>query len=160
MVIARLEESMSTDEGIRQIFMHPRVSYALQETATLLGYSHEELLTAIDRGDLAIEATADIPRIAWEELAFAAVERWPQEVIEAALGDDLPSAIPELVTLTNLHARVPGYGVLVLRRLAKRAGTTIDDILARQIRDLAATEAESFDLSIAGLDAAIRWPLR
>jgi len=150
----------TTHERIRQIFLQPRHSYTIEETATLLGYSHEELLAAISRGDLAIEGVGEIPRIEWEELALAAVERWPQEVIEDALGDDSPSVVPELVRLTDLRVRVPRYGVIVLGRLAQRQGTTINEIVTRQLLDLTVAESDVLGQSVAGLDAAVRWPLR
>jgi hypothetical protein len=151
---------MTTHERIRQIFLQPRNAYTIEEAATLLGYSHEELLAAISRGDLAIEGVGEIPRIEWEELALAAVERWPQEVIEDALGTDAPSALPELVRLTDLRVRVPRYGVIVLGRLAQRQGTTIDEIVTRQLLDLTVAESDVLAQSVAGLDAAVRWPMR
>lgn len=151
---------MTTYERIRDIFLQPRHHYDVAETATLLGYSHEEIVTAISRGDLALEGAGEIPRVAWEELALAAVERWPQEVIEDALGDDLASVVPELVRLTELRVRVPRYGVIVLGRLAQREGTTISDIVARQLLDLAVDECDALGQSVTGLDAAVRWPLR
>ena len=151
---------MTTHERIRQIFLQPRNAYTIEEAATLLGYSHEELLAAISRGDLAIEGVGEIPRIEWEELALAAVERWPQEVIEDALGTDAPSVVPELVWLTDLRVRVPRYGVIVLGRLAQRQGTTIDEIVTRQLLDLTVAESDVLAQSVAGLDAAVRWPLR
>jgi len=151
---------MTTHERIRQIFLQPRNAYTIEEVATLLGYSHEELLAAISRGDLAIEGVGEIPRIDWEELALAAVERWPQEVIEDALATDAPSVVPELVRLTDLRVRVPRYGVIVLGRLAEREGTTIDEIVTRQLLDLTVAEADVLEQSVAGLDAAVRWPLR
>jgi hypothetical protein len=86
MVTADQEASMTTHERIRQIFLQPRAAYNIEEIATLLGYSHEEILAAISRGDLAIEGAGEIPRIEWEELALAAVERWPQEVTKMLWG--------------------------------------------------------------------------
>lgn len=91
--------------------------------------------------------------------------RWPQasggrRKQSRALGDDLPSVVPELVRLTELRVRVPRYGVLVLARLAQRQGTTVDEIVARQLLDLTVAESEILQRSVAGLDAAVRWPLR
>jgi hypothetical protein len=68
------------------------------------------VITAIAQGDLAIELAGTIPRVPWEELALAAAERWPQDVIEEALGADAASVVPELVRLTDLHVRVPRFG--------------------------------------------------
>jgi hypothetical protein len=151
---------MTTDERIRQIFLQPRHAYTVEEASTLLGYSLKELLAAISRGDLAIEGMGEIPRIEWEELALAAVERWPQGVIEDALGTDSPLVVPELARLTDLRVRVPRYGVIVLDRLAQRQGTTIDEIVTRQLLDLTVAESDILGQSVAGLAAAIRWPQR
>jgi hypothetical protein len=160
MVTANQEANMTTHERIRQIFLQPQDAYTIEETAALLGYSHEEILAAISRGDIAIEGVGELPRIEWEELALAAVERWPQEVIEDALGTDSASVLPELVRLTDLRVRVPRYGVVVLGRLAQRQGTTINDLVARQLLDLTVAESDVLGQSVAGLDAAVRWPLR
>jgi hypothetical protein len=159
MVIENREASMNAYQRIREIFLQPRAAYDVAETATLLGYSHEEIVTAISRGELALGGAGEIPRINWEELALAAVERWPQEVIEDALREDLASVVPELVRLTDLHVRVPRYGVIVLGRLAQREGTTINDIVARQLLDLTVAESDALGQSVTGLDAAVRWPL-
>lgn len=151
---------MTTHERIREIFLQPRDGYRIDEVAVLLGYSEDEILTAVSRGDLAIEAVGEIPRVEWEELALAAVERWPQELVEAALGDDARFVMPEMVRLTELRVRVPRYGVLVPGRLAQRHRTTINDIIARQLQDLTVAESDALENSIRGLSAAVRWPLR
>lgn len=149
-----------TDHGrIREIFLRPQGRYSLQDAAHLLGYSHEEILRALTHGDIALEPIGDIPRIPWEEVALAAAERWPQDVIEAALGEDVGTVMPELVRLTDLQVRVLQYGLIVLGRMAQHEGTTINEIVARQLLDLAVSEVETLERSVSGLGAAMRWPL-
>lgn len=150
---------MTTHERIRRIFLQPEQSYPLSDAAALLGYSDGELIAAIEGGDLSVDSAEGLPTVPWEELALAAAERWPQEIIEEALGTEAASALPELVRLTDLHVRVPRFGVLVLGRIAQRDGTTINAVVARQLLDIAVADVDLLERSIPGIDAAIRWPL-
>jgi hypothetical protein len=150
---------MTPHQRIRQLFLEPQPTYGADECASLLACSHEEVITAIARGDLAVELPRTIPRVPWEEVAFAAAEKWPQELIEEALGVEAASVIPELVRLTDLHVRVPRFGVLALGRIAQREGTTVSEVIARQLLDLIAEQPDPLERSIAGLAGAMRWPL-
>lgn len=151
---------MTTPEKIRRIFLQPQARYTISEAAALLEYSHEQITALIDSGDLSVEASETIARLPWEEVAFAAAERWPQELIETALGPDLDAVMPELARLTEIRLRVPQFSVLTLQRVAQREGTTLGHIAARQFIDLAAAEADTLERSVTGLTAALRWPLR
>jgi hypothetical protein len=149
---------VTTHERIRRIFLQPEQAYPLSDAARLLGYSDQEIIAAVEGGDMSLDSARGLPSVPWEEVALAAAERWPQEVIEEALGDEA-SALPELIRLTDLHVRVPRFGVFVLGRIAQRDGTTINAVVARQLLDLAVSDAEVFESSIPGFGAAIRWPL-
>ena len=151
---------MTTHERIRRIFLQPSVHYSLSEAANLLEYSHEQIVKAIEHGDLAVVGDGGrLPELPWQEVALAAVERWPQELIEAALGPEAEAVLPELVRLTELSVRVPRFSVVALGRVAQREGTTVDHIVSRQLLDLAVNEADILDRSIAGFSAAMRWPV-
>ena len=150
---------MTTHERIRRIFLFPKATYTLSEAAELLEYSEGEVLVAVERGDLEITREDGLPRLPWSELTLAAVERWPQELIEVSLGQELSAVMPELVRLTDLRVRVPRYGVVVATRVALRDGTTIDHVVSRQLLDLAVNESDEHGASVAGLASAIRWPL-
>jgi hypothetical protein len=140
---------MTPHHRIRRLFLEPQPTYGADECASLLECSHEEVITAIARGDLAVELPRTIPRVPWEEVAFAAAE----------LGVEAASVIPELVQLTDLHVRVPRFGVLALGRIAQREGTTVSEVIARQLLDLIAEQPEPLERSITGLASAMRWPL-
>lgn len=116
-------------------------------------------MTAIDRGDVAVESHGEIPRVPWEEVAVAGAEQWSFAEIENALGNEAATTLPELVRLTDLHVRVPRFGVLLLAQIAQQDGTTIYTIVARQLLDLAVASSDVLEQSIAGIDAAIRWPV-
>ncbi len=150
---------MTTQERIRRIFLQPQPGYSIAEATELLEYSDQEIARAVGEGDLALEASGGIPRVPWEELALAAAEKWSQEIIEAALGQDLQTVMPELVRLTDLQVRVPRFGVVALGRIAQRDRTTINEVVARQLLDLAVAESELLERSISGIGEAIRWPL-
>ncbi len=150
---------MTTLERIRQIFLHPADAYSLSGAAAVLEYSHEQMVAAVEQGDLSTVRHGDLTRIPWEEVALAAAEQWSQETIEEALGTEVSAVVPELVRLTDLHVRVPRFGVIVLGRIAQRDGTTINDVLARQLLDLAVGESAALERSVSGLSAAVRWPL-
>jgi len=47
---------------------------------------------------------------------------WDQEEIEAALGDDLATAIPELLRLAELHVRIAQMEVIALEHVAAHDG--------------------------------------
>lgn len=150
---------MTTQERIRRLFLQPEASYAISEAASLLQFSDEQIVQSIEQGDIAVDSYGDVPRLPWEEVALAAAERWPQHLIEAALGDDLEAVMPELVRLTELLIRVPRFSVVALGRVAQREGTTIDHIVSRQLLDVAVNESEFLDRSITGFSAAMRWPV-
>lgn len=150
---------MTTQARIRSIFLFPKTAYTLSEAADLLEYSQSEIIVAVEQGDLEMMHQKEMPRIPWSEMTLAAVERWPQDLIEVALGTDLSSVMPELVRLTELNVRVPRYGVVVAGRVALREGTTIDQVVSRQLLDLALNESEQHESAVTGLASAIRWPL-
>jgi hypothetical protein len=98
---------MTTREHIRRIFLEPKPTYALGEAQHLLGYSKNELLTAISAGDLATVAEAEaIPRVPWEEIALCVLENASQAIVEEALGEDSERGIPELVRLPRKALRL------------------------------------------------------
>jgi len=150
---------MTTRDRIRQILLQPSASYSLSEATQLLEYSDGEMLKSIQDGDIAVDRQQDIPRLPWEEVALAATERWSQTFIEAALGSDLETVMPDLVRLTDLHVRVPRFGVLALDHIAERERTTIEAIIGRQVLDIAVSESESLERSVSGFTAALRWPI-
>jgi hypothetical protein len=150
---------MTTHERIRRIFLQPQARYAISEAAGLLEYSYEQIIGFIDHGDLAVEMDESVARLPWEEVALAAAEKWPQELIEAALGPDLSAVMPELVRLTDIRIRVPQFSIVALGRVAQREATTINHIVARQLIDIAANESDTIERSVSGFSAAMRWPL-
>jgi hypothetical protein len=144
-----------TPHDIRRIFLTPRPNVALMTAADLLGTTLKELKRDIDDGVIVAVSTALGPRLSKEELIAVAMQRWEQSVIEDALGEDAASVLPEAIRLVELRARVPRYQRDVLRELARREGTSVDAVLARELEDVASAHAEELASALPELRAAM-----
>src|SRR5256885_5699359 len=102
--------------NIRRLFLEPKPSYSAPEAAALLGMTSRELGGWVEAGELEGEQTTDGLVLPWTELVSFAMRVWDQEEIEAALGDDPASAIPELLRLGGLDRRLPQIGGGGVRR--------------------------------------------
>jgi hypothetical protein len=123
--------------------------------ADLLGTTLKELKQDIDDGVIVAVSTPLGPRLSKEELIATAMQRWEQSVIEDALGEDAASLLPEAIRLVELRARVPRYQRDVLRELARREGTSVDAVLARELDDVASAHAEELASALPELRAAM-----
>ena len=88
----------------------------------------------------------------------AAFRTWEQTVIEEALGDEAAALLPEAIRLVDLRARVPRYQRDMLRYLARRDGTSVDEVLTRELEDIAGAHAAELTAAVAGFDLALTWP--
>lgn len=87
-----------------------------------------------------------------------AMQRWDQDVIEDALGEDAPRLLPEAIRLVELRARVPRYQRDVLRELARRDGTSVDAVLTRELEDVVSAHAEELASALPELHEVLAWP--
>ena len=92
-----------------------------------------------------------------EEMIAAAMRVWEQAVIEEALGDEA-SVLPEAIRLVELRARVPRYQRDMLQWLARKSETTVDEVLTRELEDVACAHAEELAAAVPGFAAALAWP--
>jgi len=99
-------------ERIRTIFLQPRPHVSIAEGTALLGWTRAEMSEAIRSGEIEVERSRTDTWIWREELMAKALEAWPLEMIEAALGDDCGQALPDSLRLTDLHVRLPRWGVV------------------------------------------------
>jgi DNA-binding ferritin-like protein (Dps family) len=83
---------------------------------------------------------------------------WDQEEIEAALGDDLATAIPELLRLADLHVRVPRMEIAALEQVAARDGKSVSAVLGRELLDFVSVHSEWLARDVPGFAAALMWP--
>lgn len=58
----------------------------------------------------------------------------------------------------ELRARVPRYQKEMLQWLARRDATSVDQVLARELEDVACAYAEELASAIPGFGAAMVWP--
>ena len=145
-------------DAIRRIFLNRRLHVALLNAATWLGTSIEALRGDIADGAIVAVETGVGLRIPREEMLTLAMRVWPQAVIEEALGDEAAGVLPEAIRLVELRARVPRYQRDMLRALARRNGTTVDEVLTRELEDVACAHAEELAVLLPGFDAAMAWP--
>jgi hypothetical protein len=143
---------------IRRIFLNRGPNFALITAAELLGITMNELKRDIDDGVIVAVSTGVGMRVPKEELIAAAMRVWEQGVIEAALGDDAARVLPEAIRLVLLRVRVPRYQRDMLIALAKWHGTTVNEVLARELEDVACAHAEELAAAMPALTAALAWP--
>jgi hypothetical protein len=148
----------TTRSRIRHIFLSPRPNFALMTAADLLGLTLKELKREIEDGAIVAVWTAIGERMTREELVAVAMQTWEQSVIEAALGKDARSVLPEAIRLVELRARVPRYQRDVLRALARREGTSVDAVLTRELEDVACAYRDELVGVLPELASALAWP--
>jgi hypothetical protein len=138
----------TTRSNIRKIFLSSRPSCALMTAALLLGIPLKELKREIEEGAIVAVSSGMGLRLTREEMMAAAMRVWEQGVIEAALGDEAASVLPEAIRLVDLRARVPRYQREMLRSLAQHRGTSVDDVLTRELEDVACAYAEELKMPV------------
>ena len=148
----------ATRLDIRNIFLNPRPNVALINAAGLLRMSFQALKKEIADGTIVAVSTGIGQRIPREEMIAVAMRIWPQAEIEEALGDDAGCVLPEAIRLVELRARIPRYQRDMLRWLARRHETTVDEVLTRELEDVACVHAEELASGVAGLETAFAWP--
>jgi hypothetical protein len=149
---------MTTAANIRRLFLEPKPSYSPSDAAALLGITWRDLGGWVEAGELEADQTKDGLVLPWAELVSFAMGFWDQEEIEAALGDDLVTAIPELLRLAELHVRIPRMEVVALEHVAARDGKTVSAVLGRELLDFVSTHAEWLSRDVPGLADALTWP--
>lgn len=150
--------NQSTRSRIRHIFLSPRPTFALMTATELLGMTFRELRREIEIGAIVAVSTRLGQRVARQEMIAAAMRGWEQGVIEEALGDDAAVVLPEAIRLVELRARVPRYQREMLRHLAQRQGTSVDEVLRRELEDVACAHAEELVTAVPDLATALAWP--
>jgi hypothetical protein len=129
--------------------------------ADLLGMPFPVLKHEIAEGTIVAVSVGMVGlRVSKEELIAAAMRIWPQVVIEEALGEDARQVLPEAIRLVELRARVPRYQREMLRWLARRNETSIDEVLTRELEDVACAHAEELSRALPGFAMALAWPER
>jgi hypothetical protein len=145
-------------EHIRRLFLDPKDTYSDVEAAEILGMEPLDLKRRMESGEVEGVRTCRCMTVSRKELISFAMDFWPQETIEEALGDDLAKAIPKLLRLDALEVRLPLFEILALQRLAERDGKSVDTLLARELLGLASAESHFLMKKVRGFSAALDWP--
>jgi hypothetical protein len=145
-------------DRIRHIFLHPRPHVSISQATALLGWSHGEMTNAIAAGEIELMTTPLGKWVRREELMAKALELWPRQVIEDALGADAEAVLPHAMRLAVLCARIPRYQLAMLEYFAKRHRTTASDVLTHELEGVASDHAEELTAVVPGFGAALAWP--
>jgi hypothetical protein len=140
---------------LRELFLNPRPNYSPPDVAEAVGMSAVEVSAAEAVGELEADESGAVP---WAELVSFVMDFWDQAEVEAALGDELANALPELLQLGRLEVRIPRLEIAALERIAIRDGRSIDAVLARELRDLVSAESSWLCREMPGFAAALDWP--
>ena len=142
---------------IRTIFLHQRPNVSIEEASRLLGWSEIAMRQAITSGDIELRQTCS-NEIALKEIVGKAVETWPMEWIERALGRDAALVLPPAVRTGRIVIDLPCYEVMMLGHLTRRRDTTSGHLIAQQLTYLAAEHQQELAAAIPGFGEACHWP--
>ena len=145
-------------ERIRTIFLQPRSFVSINETAALLGWSHEQMRDAIAGQDVDLSTACSGKVVARDELMALALNIWPIEWIEEALGTRAAGVLPEAVRSRRIGVRIPRYHAAMLDYLAEKEHTTTGHLITRALDDLASERLEVLAQAIPGFANAVAWP--
>ncbi len=145
-------------DRIRRIFVSRQSHFSQITAADLLGMSFAKLRREMADGTILTISTGVGMRVPKEEMIAAAMRTWDQAAIETALGDDAPTVLPDAIRLVLLRARIPRYQRDMLVALAERYRTTVDEVLARELEDVACARAEDLAAKVPTLSQALAWP--
>jgi hypothetical protein len=143
---------------IRRIFLNRHPHVALFPAVDLLGISFAALKKEVADGSILAISTGVGLRIPREEMIAVAMRLWPQAQIEEALGEEAARVLPEAIRLVELRARIPRYQRAMLRYLARRNETTVDEVLTRELEDVACAHSDELSRALPGFAAALAWP--
>src|SRR5260221_12765920 len=116
---------------IRPIFLQPRPHVSIWQATDLLGWTRGEMNDAIASGDVEL-MTTPLGKWFWrEELMAKALETWPLDVIEEALGAEAERVLPHALRTAGLRVRRPGRHVAMLEYPGGQWGTTVTVVPAR-----------------------------
>ncbi len=87
-----------------------------------------------------------------------ALETWPLDVIEEALGAESDAILPQAIRTAELRVRLPRHHIAMLHYKADQQHTTVSHALARELDGIASAEAPELSAAIPGFAAALAWP--
>ena len=145
-------------ERIRNLFLHPKLTYTIAEATAFLGMDWRDVRGWMEVGELEGVETDEGLRLPLAELVSFGMDFWSQEVVEEALGAEVAEAIPELLRLTDSEVRIPRMEVVALERVALRDGKSVGTVLSRELLDFVSANSLWLETQVPGFLAALAWP--
>jgi hypothetical protein len=145
-------------ERIRRIFLQVRPYVSIRQAAWLLGWTWEEMQTAVAEGMVDLTTTPLGKWFGREELFAKALEAWPLEVIEDALGDEAARILPQALRTAELRVRLPRFQIDMLRYFARQEATTVSVIVSGELEHLANANLAELSANVPGFGEAAAWP--
>jgi hypothetical protein len=140
---------------IRHIFLHPRPHVSISQATAILGWTRAEMTAAIASGEVEL-MTTPLGKWFWrEELMSKALEAWPLDVIEEALGVEADAILPPAIRTAELRVRLH---IAMLHYKAEQQQTTVSHALARELDGVVSAEAPELSAAIRGFATALAWP--
>jgi len=143
---------------IRTIFLHDEPTVSIETAAALLGWSRAELTRAIAATELEAKYSCSGRVIGIDEVVGKALEMWPLEAIEEALGRDAALVLPAELRTQSLSVRLPRYQIAMLQVLAQQRQTTVGHLIVRQLEYLADEHLHEMSAAVPGFSDAFHWP--
>ncbi len=145
-------------DRIRHIFLHPRPHVSISQATVLLGWTRRQMLEAIEAGDVELMTTSLGKWFPRPEMMSKALEIWPLDVIEEALGADADGVLPQAIRTKELRVRLPRHHIDMLEYRAEQRKTTVSGVLARELDGIASAHAEELCAVLPGFAEAMAWP--
>ena len=145
-------------ERIRSIFLQERSFVSISDATGLFGWSRRQMKNAVGAREIETIVTRSGKAIVPEEVMAIAVDLWSLETIEEALGPDASMVLPEAIRSRELPARLPRYQVAMLEYFAEQRQTSVSNVLARELEDLASAHFEELSSAVHGFAEAFEWP--
>ena len=161
-----MQDSPDDVAGLLELFVRKRPWYAPDDAQRLTGVSAEQVARAIDDGEIEPYRVGETTLLAWEDVAFLALERWtPRQIAVALRRAGYPHALPMLNQLRTITIELPAYQIRLLHHLAEactRDGArplSVSDVLEYELDALACAEdLAKIDHVIPGFSAAASFP--
>jgi len=150
-------------ERIRELFCHRKPSYSVADAVRLTA-SEPAQFEAFLSDYLARPITKET-RVAWEDVAYFALERWTLRALDEVLLDVRDGCIPPLNHFATIEVRLPIYQIRVLHALAllesvgARIQRTASDLIERQVFDLVTgLDEDELEALVPGAVRAAQYP--
>jgi hypothetical protein len=143
---------------IRHIFLQPRPHVSIMQATRLLGWSRRRMSAAIENGEVELWTTPLGKCFPRAEMMAKALEIWPMDVIEEALGADADGILPQAIRSAELRVRLPRHHIDMLEYRADQQETTVSGVLARELDCIASAHLEELSAALPGFAEAMAWP--